>query len=219
MDRPIRVGDFCRFGTRIGTVQEIGLRSTRIRSLDDTVIAIPNSTFSTMELENFAKREKIWYHPRIQLAKNVTPDQVRYVLVEVRKMLYGHPKVDPQPARIRFVEFGAHSLDLDIFAYVNVTDYGDYLGVAEDLNLRILDILNEGGVSLAVPVQRTVLERAAPAGEDRIQKTEEHVQHWREENQLYLPSFPEEVVEQLRNTLQFPPAGAPAKPADQQQPK
>lgn len=208
-DRPIRVGDFCRFGQRIGTVEEIGLRSTRVRSLDDTVISIPNSTFSKMELENFAKRTKIWYHPRIQLAKNTTPDQVRFVLVEVRKMLYSHPQVDPQPARIRFVEFGESSLDLDVFAYVSVTDYGEYLGVAEDLNLRIMDILARGGTSLAVPVQRTVLEPVPEPAHDRVQQVEALVRKWRESNQLYLPSFPEEVIAQLRDSLQYPPNSAP----------
>jgi MscS family membrane protein len=208
-DRPIRVGDFCRFGQRLGTVEEIGLRSTRIRSLDDTVIAVPNSTFSKMELENYSRRRKIWYHPRIQLDRNATPDQVRFVLVEVRKMLYAHPKVDPEPARIRFAEFGAYSLDLEIFAYVTVADYDAYLAVAEDLNLRMLDILARAGVSLAVPVQRTLLERADSPDERRVQQTEKQVQEWRENNQLYLPSFPEDVISQLRESLDYPPRGAP----------
>jgi MscS family membrane protein len=208
-DRPIRVGDFCRFGQRIGTVEEIGLRSTRVRSLDDTVISIPNSSFSKMELENFAKRTKVWYHPRIQLAKSATPDQVRFVLVEVRKMLYSHPKVDPKPARIRFVEFGTSSLDLDIFAYVSVTDYGEYLGVAEDLNLRIMEIVSRAGTSLAVPVQRTLLERVPEPAHDRVQQVEQQVRTWRENDQLYLPSFPEDVVAQMRNSLPYPPTGAP----------
>jgi len=208
-DRPIRVGDFCRFGSRVGTVEEIGLRTTRIRSLDDTVIAIPNSTFSKMELENYSKRRKFWYHPRIQLTCNATPDQIRFVLVEVRKMLYSHPKVGADPARIRFAEFGAYSLDLDIFSYVTVTDYGDYLGVAEDLNLRIMDILAKAGTSVAVPAQRTLIEREAGLKEDRVQQTEQQVQQWRENDQLYLPSFPEEVVSSLRHTLAYPPKGAP----------
>jgi len=165
-DRPIRVGDFCRFGDRVGTVEEIGLRSTRIRSLDDTVIAIPNATFSKMELENYSRRRMIWYHPRVQLAKDVTPAQIRVVLDEVRKMLHAHPKVHPDPARVRFAEFGAYSIDLDVFAYVKATDYGEYLEVAEDLNLRIMDILARAGARLAVPAQRTLLEQGA--GADRM---------------------------------------------------
>ncbi|WP_160168418.1 mechanosensitive ion channel family protein [Novipirellula maiorica] len=217
MDRPIRVGELCRFGDRIGRVEEIGLRSTRVRSFNDTVITIPNSAFSKMELENFARRRKIWYHPRIQLAKDITADQVRYVLVEVRKVLYAHPKVDPNPARVRFAEFGAYSLDLDIFAYVDVTEFGEFLGVAEDLNLRIMDIVKEAGASLAVPIQRTFIERAATPEEDLAEQTEQTVQQWRENDQLYLPSFSESAVAELRNTLDFPPKGAPNKGRDDPQ--
>src|SRR5262249_39660305 len=158
MDRPVRIGDFCRFGDKLGTVEEIGLRSTRIRTLDDTVVAVPNAAFSKLELENFSRRQKIWYHPRLQLEKTSSADQVRFVLVEVRQMLYSHPKVDPHPARIRFAEFGPSSLELDVFAYVRVTDYGEYLEVAEDLNLRIMEVLARGGLRLAVPAQRTLVE-------------------------------------------------------------
>jgi MscS family membrane protein len=210
MDRPVRVGDFCRFGDRVGTVEEIGLRSTRVRTLDDTVVAVPNSAFSKLELENYSRRRKFWYHPRLQLEKTSSADQVRFVLVEVRKMLYSHPKVDPDPARIRFAEFAPSSLELDVFAYVTVTDSGEYLEVAEDLNLRIMEVLARGGLRLAVPAQRTLVERGQHPDPERAQQTEKQVQSWREHQQLYLPSFPEEVVSELRASLDYPPRGAPA---------
>jgi MscS family membrane protein len=208
-DRPVRVGDFCRFGDKIGTIEEIGIRSTRVRTLDRTVVSVPNAEFSNLQLENFNKRDKIWYHPRIGLRYETTPDQLRYVLVEVRKMLYAHPKVDPDPARIRFVNFGAYSLDLDIFAYVDVSDYGQYLEVAEDLNLRIMDIVEEAGSSFAFPSQTTYLEQGQPLDERRSQSVSDRVQGWREERTLYLPGFPEAKVAELRNTLDFPPKGSP----------
>jgi MscS family membrane protein len=214
MDRPVRVGDSCRFGDKIGTIEEIGLRSTCVRTLDDTVISIPNAAFAKMELENFSRRRKIWYHPRLQLEKTSSADQVRFVLVEVRKMLYSHPRVDPDKARIRFAEFGPSSLDLDVFAYIPVTDSTEYLEIAEDLNLRIMEILARGGLRLAVPAQRTLVEPGLHPDPERAQQTEKQVQHWREHQQLYLPSFPEEVVAQLRESLDYPPKGAPA--ADRQ---
>ena len=141
----MRVGEFCRFGGTVGTVEEVGLRSTRVRTLDRTVVTIPNSEFSNLQIENFARRDRIWYHPTIRLRYETTPDQIRYVLVEVHRMLYAHPKVDSTSARIRFVGFGSSSLDLEVFSYVNVTDYGEYLEVAEDLNLRIMDIVAAAG--------------------------------------------------------------------------
>ena len=118
MSAPVRVGDFCRFGDKSGTVEEIGLRSTRIRTLDHTIIHVPNGFLADQYLENFAAREKILYHPKIGLRLDTTPDQVRYVLIEVRTLLYAHPKVDPTPARIRFVGFGMYALELEVFAYI-----------------------------------------------------------------------------------------------------
>jgi MscS family membrane protein len=210
MDRPVRVGDSCRFGARIGTVEEIGLRSTRVRTQDDTVVSIPNAAFAKMELENFSRRGKFWYHPRLQLEKTSSADQVRFVLVEVRRMLYAHPRVDPDPVLIRFAEFAPSSLELDVSAYVPAADSGEYLEIAEDLNLRIMEILARGGLRLAVPAQRTLVEPGLPPDPARARQAEKQVQGWRESHQLYLPSFPEEVISQLRASLEYPPRGAPA---------
>jgi MscS family membrane protein len=124
-------------------------------------------------------------------------------------MLYAHPKVDSSSARIRFVGFGSSSLDLEVFSYVNESDYGAYLEVAEDLNLRIMEILARGGLRLAVPAQRTLVEPGSHPDPERAQQTEKQVQNWRENHQLYLPSFPEEVISQLRQSLEYPPNGTP----------
>ena len=125
-------------------------------------------------------------------------------------MLYSHPKVDPEKASIRFAEFGPSSLELDVSAYVTVTDSAQYLEIAEDLNLRIMDILARGGLRLAVPAQRTLVEPGLHPDPERAQQAEKQVQYWRDHQQLYLPSFPEEVVSQLRESLDYPPNGAPA---------
>ncbi len=208
VDQPVRVGDFCRFGDKIGTVEDIGLRSTRVRTLDRTVVSIPNAEFANLQLDNFAKRDKIWYHPRIGLRYETSPDQIRYILVEIRKMLYAHPKIDPDPARIRFVGFGAYSLDLDIFAYVKVADYGEFLEVAEDVNLRIMDIVERAGSSFAFPSQTTYIESSAGLNAELVREAEEEVQKWREQNELCLPKFPKERIAELGNTLDYPPKGA-----------
>jgi MscS family membrane protein len=171
-DRPVSVGDFCRFGERVGTIESIGLRSTRVRTLDRTLVTVPNSLFSGMELENFSARDRIWYHPTLGLRYETTREQVRSILEQVREMLLAHPRVVPDPARIRFLGFGAYSLDLEVFAYVDATDYGEFLAVAEDLNLRIMRIVEERGASFAFPSQTLYLGRderpepARPEGSD-----------------------------------------------------
>jgi len=208
-DQPVRVGEFCRFGDVVGTVEQIGLRSTRIRTLDRTLMSVPNSEFSNMHLDNFTKRDKIWFHPRIALRYETTPDQLRYVLVEIRKMLYAHPKIDSDPARVRFVQFGAYSLDIDIFAYVTETDYSRYLEVAEDLNLRIMDIVARAGSSFAFPSQTTYLENGSALDSAHAQDVESEVTKWRMQRAMYLPAFPQEEIDKLRGTLDYPPKGSP----------
>ena len=208
-DQPVRVGDFCRFGDRVGTVEEIGLRSTRVRTLDRTLVAIPNAAFSGMELENFSARDRIWYHPKIGLRYETTPEQIRYVLVEVRRMLCSHPRVDPDPARIRFVGFGAFSLDFEVFAYVRTQDFGEFLEIAEDLNLRLMDIVAAAGSGFACPSQTTYVESGGGIDRERGRAAEARVRAWRERGELDLPGFPREEIDRLGGSLDDPPAGSP----------
>lgn len=212
-DQPVRVGDFCRFGDKLGVVEDIGLRSTRLRTLDRTVVSVPNAEFAQIQLENFAKRDQIWYHPRIGVRYETTPDQLRYILVEIRKMLYAHPRVDPDPARIRFAGFGAYSLDLDIFAYVQATDYGEYLEIAEDLNLRIMDIVERAGTGFAFPSQTLYVGKDDGLNGERARAAESEVEAWRKERRLFLPQFPPEEIERLAASLDYPPEGSPLRPS------
>lgn len=207
--QPVRVGDFCRFGDQIGTVEEIGLRATLIRTLDRSVISVPNAQFAYMHLDNLSRRDRFWYHPRLKLRPETTPDQIRFVLVEVRKMLYAHPKVLAEPLWVRFTEFGDASLNLDVFAYIGVTEYDESLDVAEDLNLRIMDIVAEAGTELALPSQIQYELPGSPMDEGRIRNAEARVKEWRAQQSLYLPNFPADKIAELKNTLQYPQAGSP----------
>ncbi|HSO49117.1 MAG TPA: mechanosensitive ion channel domain-containing protein, partial [Acidimicrobiia bacterium] len=216
-DRPVRVGDFCRFGDALGIVEEIGMRSTRIRTLDHTVLSVSNADFSKGRVENYSARRKMWYHPRIRLRYETTPDQVRYILVEIRKLLYAHPRVLPDPARIRFVGFGEYSLDLDVFAYVDTKDYGEYLEIAEDLNLRIMDVVKAAGTELAIPARLEYQMDKAPLDEKGIQQAEAHVEEWRGQQAMYLPKFPPETIANLRGSLDYPPAGSPGMTGERQE--
>ncbi len=212
LDQPVRVGDFCRFGDRVGIVEEVGLRSTRIRTLDRTVVAIPNGHFASLDLENFTLRDRIWLHPTIGLRYETTPDQLRHVLVQIRQMLYAHPRVDPRPARIRFVNFGAYSLDLEIFAYVQTSDFDEFLAIREDIYLRIMDIVAESGTGFAFPSQTTYLARDQGLDDAKRTAAEAQVETWRQEGALNLPDFPPETVATLDGTIDYPPRGSAIGP-------
>jgi MscS family membrane protein len=178
--KPVSIGDFCKFGDTLGTVEEIGFRSTRLRTLDHTLISVPNAEFMSLHLNNFSKRKKIWFHPRIRLRYETTPDQIRNILNEIKKLLVDHPKVLSDPARVRFIDFGEYSLDLDIFAYISETDYGEYLKVAEELNLIIMDIVNQAGSGLALPSQTTYLENGQQLNEKLTRASETGMREWKE---------------------------------------
>ena len=113
-DRPVLVGDVCRFGNQTGTVIRIGLRSTRLRTADRTVISVPNAQFSSMELENFSSRDKIWLHPLLNLRRETTSAQLSQVLASCREVLSRQPKIELGKMPVRFVGLGTYSLDIEI---------------------------------------------------------------------------------------------------------
>jgi len=207
-DRPVRVGDFCRYGDQIGTVEQIGLRSTRIRSLERTIVTVPNAEFSQMKLDNFAARDIRLLKTILQLRYETTPDQLRYVLAELRKLLLGHPKVTPAPARVRFVGYGAYSLDLEIFAYLRCQDQDTFLAIQEDIFLRIADIVKEGGTGFAFPSQTTYFRRDGGVDAERGREAEVKVEDWREHDRLPFPNFDPGLRWEMEDILDYPPRGA-----------
>ncbi len=154
-DRPVLVGDVCRFGNETGTVMHIGLRSTRIRTADRTIISIPNSQFSSMALENFSRRDKIWFHPTLNLRRDTTSDQLLEVLSSVREILEAHPKVETGKLPVRFVGVGPYSLDLEVVAYITTADFDEFLALQQQLLLQMLQAVEKVGTALAVPLQET----------------------------------------------------------------
>lgn len=160
MDRPVLVGDFCKFGGQLGTVEDIGLRSTRLRTLDRTVVTIPNSVFSTMTLENYARRDRMWFHFVLQLRRDTTPEQIRKMMDATAAILQEHPKVDASGVPVRFVNISQQSFDLEVFAYVLTTDGDEYLRVQTELLLKLLEAASGLGVGFAVPIQEALPERS-----------------------------------------------------------
>lgn len=207
-DRPISVGDFCRFGDKSGTVEHIGLRSTRLRTLDRTVISVPNSQFLDMELENFSRRDRFLFTTVLQLRYETRPDQLRYVLVALRKLLIGHPAVLSDPLRVRFMAFGAHSLDIEIFSYIQASDIDTFAAVREDVLLRMMAVVEEAGAQFAFP---SVTHYAAPdEGPDteRVNRAEAAVEAWRQSENLPFPDFDWTLKAKLSGSLEYPPEGS-----------
>ena len=186
-------------------MENIGLRSTRIRTLKRTVVSIPNGQLALMSLENFAMRDKSWFHHTLRLRYETTADQLRYILAEIRKMLYGHSKVETLSARIRFVRFGDSSLDLEVFAYVLETEYEPFLHIQEDLLLRIIDIVEASGSGFALPSQTTYLAGDVGLDAAKSQKAILKVREWRGKGELPFPDFSPETISEIDSKSEYPP--------------
>ena len=195
----------CKFGDTLGTVEDIGIRSSRIRTLDRTLVTVPNSQMASSSIENYSRRDKYWFHPKLTLRYDTTPDQMRYVLVRLRELLYAHPCVSPDPARARFVGFGSESLDIEVFAYVTASTFDEFLEVQEDLSLRIMEVVAEAGCAFAFPSRTLYLARDTPADADAVRTAEEQAREWARAGELPLPRFPPERIAALRDTIQYPP--------------
>jgi MscS family membrane protein len=205
-DKPIRVGDFCKYGDDIGTVEAIGIRSTRIRGIDRTLTTIPNGVLSKMPVVNFTLRDRMLLKSVIGLRYETTPEQLRYVLAKLRELLLAHPMVTPEPARVRFIGFGASSVNLEVFAYVDTNDWNEFLGIQEDIYLRMIDVVAASGTGFAFPSQTLYFAHDTGLDPDKSAAAVAEVQQWRAAQKLPFPDFDLGFGKTHRDTLDYPPA-------------
>lgn len=212
LDRPVTVGDNCRFENTEGTVEEIGLRSTKIRCLDRTLLTIPNGAFAELKLENLTRRDKIRLQAILALRYETTPDQLRCVLAELRKVLMSHPKIYKVPCRARLVKFGDYSLDIEIVAFAKTAVWEEFLLIREDVFLRMMDVINTAGAGFALPSRTMYLEQGAGINPETEKKSAEQVARWRQDNECPVPQFSEKQYKAIKNSADFPPKGSVAEP-------
>lgn len=158
MDGVVRVGDFFKVGEVVGTVEAIGLRSTRVRTLDRTVVTIPNGQMASMTLENYSVRDQFWLRHLIGLAYHTPPAALNTTLAEVRSLLDRDSRVLPLTTRVRFLRFGESSLELEVFAYIAAKDWNDFLAIQEDILIRIREVADALGAEIAYPTRTIYLK-------------------------------------------------------------
>jgi MscS family membrane protein len=206
--RPVSAGDFCRFGNVLGTVEEIGLRSTMIRTLDRTMVVIPNAVFSSSEIENFSHRDRIRYYRKFRMRLRGA-EQMRFVLAEMRKLFLAHPRILQDTVSIRFEDIQDGNAILRLDGGVDTTDFQDYLAVAEDLNLHIVEIAEDAGASFTGPGQLVHLHESPPTSPEQQARFEQSLSELREQERLPFPDYSTEDREELRNSIDYPPKGSP----------
>lgn len=206
IDRPVQVGDFCKFGEQmLGTVEEIGLRSTRVRTLKRTLVCIPNAEFSQLKLENYQERDKMHFHHILTLRYDAKAEQIKMLLIELREMLLVHDKVDSDGSRVRFINLSNTGVEIEINSYVKTQRYDEFLAIKEDLNLKILSILENCGLSLAFPTQTVVLEKQNKIDESSSHKAARILEE--KKNTLgehYIHYYPKEHKDKISDSYKFP---------------
>ncbi len=149
IDRPVKVGEYCRFGEGEGTVINIGLRSTRILSLEGNIISIPNAQLSQLSLLNESRRDRFLLNQTIRLSYDTTSEQMKFVIAKFREMILAYPKVVKEEVEVRFVKYSDYSLDVEIFAYVDTAKEDEFKEIQENVLLQVKDIVHAAGANFA----------------------------------------------------------------------
>ena len=173
-DKVILVGDVCKVNNQTGVVEDIGLRSTRLRTGERTLLSIPNGIMASVTVENLRFRDKFLCQQTIRLRYDLSPDHVRKILEEIRRLLLDDPKVEDSSARVRLLRFAEYALEIELYCYILETDYVAYLASQEDLLLQVMAALEKSGAVLALPTQTTLVTQDSwfdpQKGEEVIEK-------------------------------------------------
>jgi MscS family membrane protein len=203
-DEVFRVGDVCRFGDRTGVVEDIGLRSTRIRTEERTLLASPNGTVATINLENLSRRDKILFKTTLGLRPESKPDHVRFVLAEIRRLLYSHPKVETKTVRVRLIDIAGSSLSVELLSYILTYDFNEFAAVREDLLLRIMDVMEDSGGGLALPSQTLYLSRDSGVEKEKADNAVKQIAELRDGKRLPFPDFHQEDISSFKGSIEYP---------------
>jgi MscS family membrane protein len=171
VDQPFRVGDFVRIEDVVGTVETIGMRSTRVRTLDRTLVTFPNGKLADMRAETFAVRDRLRLAVNLALSYGTTAAQMRAVLSELEAALRAHPRIWPEGISVRFTALLDSALNVEVAAWFQTADWNEFTAIREDLLLRFLEIVERAGTSFAFPTRTVHLvgdgEKRADAGKEK----------------------------------------------------
>ena len=157
--KALRVGDLCKIGDDMGTVEDIGLSSLKLRTADRCVVTIPNSKVAQQSIQNFSFRDKFLVQKSFSLRHDMTSDQVTQVQTRVEQLLLNTKEVEALSARVRLIDLSPSGLRMEIWLYLlisPVADFASCVQAQERLFISVLKILEETGTALAVPWQAPI---------------------------------------------------------------
>ncbi|MTH54662.1 mechanosensitive ion channel [Bacillus mangrovi] len=159
-EKPFTIGDWIKAPSVEGVVEDITFRSTKIRTFAQALVTVPNMTLANEPITNWTKMGKRQINFKIGVTYHTTPQQMKVCVKRIEHMLDDHDGIDDESYQVSFDTFGASSLDILINCFTKTTIYGEHLKIKQDMNLRIMSILEEEGVEFAFPSQTLYIERS-----------------------------------------------------------
>jgi MscS family membrane protein len=181
-DRVLQIGDSCRIGDQRGIVEDIGLRSTKLRTEDRTVVTIPNGTVASAVLENYRQRDKILVRQQVRLRYDLSSDHLRYVLEEIRSVLKHNSRVEDATSRVRLLRLAEYGIEVEIYAYILVRDFSEFLALQEELLLLVVESIERTGAAIALPSQATLVTQDSWIDPEKARAAKERIEKKRDSN-------------------------------------
>jgi len=192
-DQPFRVGDFVKIGGASGTVEDVGLRSTRLRTLGRTMITIPNGSIISSQVENYGTRDRFLFKITIGVLYSTSRAQLELIIDETKKLLLGHPHVYKEVVRVRLESFGDSAVNISVLTWLLADSYNHYTAVVEELNFSILEIVEDAGTGFAFPSRTVYTTREAGVDAALAAEAESVVEARRSSGELWIPEPPESL--------------------------
>lgn len=170
VDRPFQVGDWVEIGDHEGTIEEVGLRVTRIRTFENSLITVPNSSLTTTPIENWSRMRKRRLKLTIGVTYDSTPAQLRAGVEAIREVLRSDERISQDFVLVNFTDFGPSSLDIFVYAFTLTTRWDEYMQIREELLLEFMRRFEQLGLSFAFPSQSLYIERVPPGSPAAMQR-------------------------------------------------
>ena len=167
MDKALQVGNFCKIGNQFGTVEDVGLRSIKLRTRDQSLLVVPNGSLAQMQFENFGSRQKCLFNQNFSLRIETQVEQLRFVLDHVQTVLDQQSAIEAGTSRIRVSNFAGAAFELELWAYATTADWVAFTAIRQDVILKIAEIVEAAGTRFAAPTQLTYLSRDPYPGAEK----------------------------------------------------
>jgi MscS family membrane protein len=187
MDQAIHIGDLCKIGDLRGTVEDIGLRSLKLRTLDQNLLTVPNGLLAQMQFENLTSRQKLLIKETFSLRIETQAEQLRFVLDRVQSMLDEHSAIESGTSRVRVTGFVGAAFELELHAYGKTGDWAEFTAIRQDVILKVAEIVEAAGARFAAPTRLAYLSGDAGVDAEKADRAVRHVTELRASNAFRFP--------------------------------